>query len=82
KKLEIIKAKYPDFVKNIRVIGLMVGLEIKENGPEIVSKMIDEGFLINCTAGNVLRFLPPLVVEKQEIDYLVNALDKVLQKLV
>jgi len=44
--------------------------------------MIDEGFLINCTAGNVLRFLPPLVVEKQEIDYLVNALDKVLQKLI
>ncbi len=82
KKLEIIKAKYPDFVKNIRVIGLMVGLEIKEKGPEIVSMMIDEGFLINCTAGNVLRFLPPLVVEKQEIDYLVNALDKVLQKLI
>ena len=43
--------------------------------------MLEKGFLINCTAGNVLRFAPPLIVEKEEIDALVEALDEVFQSL-
>lgn len=80
-KLATLKVKYPDFVKEVRVIGLMVGLEIENNGSEIVGKMIDEGFLINCTADNVLRFLPPLIVQEKEIDYLINALEKVFKEI-
>jgi acetylornithine aminotransferase/acetylornithine/N-succinyldiaminopimelate aminotransferase len=79
--LDKLKTKYSDFVKDIRVIGLMVGLEVENNGPEIVSKMIDERILINCTAEKVLRFLPPLIVQEKEIDYLVQALDKIFKEI-
>ncbi|MFW6148323.1 MAG: aspartate aminotransferase family protein [Atribacterota bacterium] len=79
--LELLKKKYPDLIKEIRVIGLMVGLELEKDGPKIVKKMLDEGILINCTAENVLRFLPPLIVQEEEIDYLINALDKIFKEI-
>ena len=80
KKLEELKEKYPKFIKEARIIGLMVGLEIEKDGPEIVKKCLKKGILINCTAGNVLRFLPPLIVKEEEIDYLIEVLDKVFQR--
>lgn len=80
-KLETLKLKYPVFIKDIRVIGLMIGLEIEKDGPEVVRRMLNERLLINCTAENVLRFLPPLIVQEQEIDYLVNALDKIFEEI-
>lgn len=79
--LKTLKSKYPKLIKDVRVIGLMVGLELEKDGPEIVKKMIDEKVLINCTAENVLRFLPPLIVEEKEIDYLVNSLDKIFKEI-
>lgn len=79
KKLEELKEKYPEYIKEIRVLGLMVGLEIKKDGPEVVKKCLEKGVLINCTAGNVLRFLPPLIVKEEEIDYLIEVLDKIFR---
>lgn len=79
KKLEELKEKYPEYIKEIRVLGLMVGLEIKKDGPEVVKKCLEKGVLINCTAGNVLRFLPPLIVKEEEIDYLIEVLDKIFK---
>jgi Ornithine/acetylornithine aminotransferase len=79
KKLEELKEKYPKFIKEARIIGLMVGLEIEKDGPEIVKKCLEKGVLINCTAGNVLRFLPPLIVKEEEIDYLIEVLDKIFK---
>lgn len=78
-KLEEVRQKFPDLVRDIRVIGLMVGLEIAKEGPDIVEKMLKKGFLINCTAEKVLRFLPPLIVEENEIDLLIKALEEVLK---
>jgi len=80
KKIEELKEKYPKFIKEARIIGLMVGLEIEKDGPEVVKKCIEKGVLINCTADNVLRFLPPLIIKEEEIDYLVEVLDKVFQR--
>jgi len=80
-KLEGLKEKYPEKIEEVRVLGLMVGIELKEEGQEIVKKCLGEGVLINCTAGNVLRFLPPLIVEEKEIDYLIEILDKILKKI-
>ena len=80
-KFEELKEKYPEYIKEIRVIGLMIGLEVEKNGPEVVKKCIEEGILMNCTAGNVLRFLPPLIVEEKEIDYLMKILDKVFKDI-
>jgi len=81
KRLEELKTKYPDLVKEVRVIGLMAGLEVAQEGSTIVQKMLDEGILINCTAEKVLRFLPPLIVEKNEIDLLIRALDEAISDL-
>ena len=78
-KLEEVRQKFPDLVRDIRVIGLMVGLEIAKESPDIVEKMLKKGFLINCTAEKVLRFLPPLIVEENEIDLLIKALEEVLK---
>ena len=57
----------------------MVWMELKEEGQDILKKCLEEGVLINCAAKKVLRFLPPLIVEEKEIDYLVGILDKVFQ---
>ena len=77
-KLKGLKEKYPKKIKEIRGLGLMIGMELEEEGQKIVKKCLEEGVLINCTAKKVLRFLPPLIVEKEEIDYLINVLDRVL----
>jgi acetylornithine/succinyldiaminopimelate/putrescine aminotransferase len=42
--------------------------------------MRDEGVLVNCTAEKVLRFLPPLIVIREEIDEMIRALDRVLSR--
>jgi len=81
KKIEELKEKYPKFIKEARIIGLMVGLEIEKGGPEVVKKCLEKRVLINCTAGNVLRFLPPLIVKEEEIDYLIEVLDKIFKKI-
>ena len=80
KKIEELKEKYPKFIKEARIIGLMVGLEIEKNGPEVVKKCLEKWVLINCTAGNVLRFLPPLIVKEEEIDYLIKILDEIFKE--
>ena len=65
-----------DLIADVRGVGLMVGLELTKPGAEYVDKLREAGFLINCTAGNVLRFVPPLTITKEEIDEFVKALDE------
>ena len=79
-KLNELADKY-DFITDVRGSGLLVGLELAFEGGEIVGKMFEKGFLINCTAGNVLRFAPPLVIGEEEINALVKALDEVFAEL-
>ncbi|MBR1611058.1 MAG: aminotransferase class III-fold pyridoxal phosphate-dependent enzyme, partial [Methanobrevibacter sp.] len=68
-----------DIIADVRGKGLMVGLELTEPGAEYVDKLREAGFLINCTAGNVLRFVPPLTITKADIDVFVKALDEILE---
>ncbi|MBE6499369.1 MAG: acetylornithine transaminase [Methanobrevibacter thaueri] len=67
-----------DIIADVRGKGLMVGLELTKPGAEYVDKLRQAGFLINCTAGNVLRFVPPLIITKSEIDEFIKALDEIL----
>jgi len=69
------------FIKEVRGIGLIIGMELDREGAGIVNACIEKGFLINCTHEKVIRFVPPLIVGKKEIDLLVEALDDVLGKL-
>lgn len=79
-QLEEIKKKFP-FVKEVRGKGLILGMELTIDGSSIVKEMLRKKILINCTMGNVLRFLPPLIVAKEEVDRVVKALGEVFQRL-
>lgn len=79
-QLEEIKKKFP-FVKEVRGKGLILGMELKIDGSSIVKEMLKKKILINCTMGNVLRFLPPLIVTKEEIDRVIKTLEEVFQEL-
>jgi len=78
-KLEGLAKKY-SFVKEVRGLGLIVGMELDRPGGPIVDDCMKEGFLINCAHDTVLRFLPPLIVGKNEIDPLIETLDKVFDQ--
>ena len=67
-----------DVIAEVRGKGLMVGLELTKPGAEYVEKLREAGFLINCTADKVLRFVPPLIITKEEVDEFVKALDEIL----
>ena len=67
-----------DIIADVRGKGLMVGVELTKPGAEYVDKFREAGFLINCTADKVLRFVPPLIITKADIDEFVKALDEIL----
>ncbi|ALC15710.1 acetylornithine aminotransferase [Desulfuromonas soudanensis] len=73
-RLEELQLRYP-FVTAIRGRGLILGMELSIDGGEIVTKALQRGLLINCTVGCVLRFVPPLIVSRAEIDEMIAILD-------
>ncbi len=79
-ELREVKEKFP-FVKEVRGKGLILGMELKIEGGAIVTEMLKKKILINCTMGNVLRFLPPLIVTKGEVDRVVTALKEVFASI-
>ncbi len=58
--------------------GLMLGLELDRDCRDAVLRALEQGLVINCTAGRVLRFLPPLIIEKEHVDEAINVLQKIL----
>jgi acetylornithine aminotransferase len=65
-------------IKDVRGLGLILGVELDRPGAPMVDACTERGFLINCIQDNVLRFIPPLIVGKKEIDALIDALDEIL----
>ncbi|MEZ4524954.1 MAG: acetylornithine transaminase [Desulfobacterales bacterium] len=76
-KLQWLKARH-DCVTEVRGMGLLLGMVLKNEGAPLVKKCLEKGFLINCIQGNILRFAPPLIIRKEEIDALVQCLDEIL----
>lgn len=76
-RLRELAGRHP-VVRQVRGLGLMVGLELAVSGRPLVERCREAGLLANCTAERVLRFLPPLVVTRGEIDRAVAVLDGVL----
>jgi acetylornithine/succinyldiaminopimelate/putrescine aminotransferase len=65
-------------VKEIRGRGLIIGMEISIEGSQIVNACMDRGLLINCTGGNVLRFVPPLTITEKDVNAAVAILGEVI----
>ncbi|OGW93576.1 MAG: acetylornithine aminotransferase [Omnitrophica bacterium RIFCSPLOWO2_01_FULL_45_24] len=80
KKLEGLKKKY-HFIKEVRSVGLVIGMEVGMRGEDIYKKCLDEGLLINCAQDTILRIMPPMTVTKTDIDKAVSILDGVLSKV-
>lgn len=77
-ELRKLQEKYPDKVTDIRGCGLMLGMEVAGEGKPIVESCLANNVIVNCTAGNVIRIVPPLIISREEIDIVVAALDKAL----
>ncbi len=71
-------AKEIPIIREVRGDGLMVAAELTVPGKEIVRQAVEAGFLLNCTQEKVLRFLPPLIVERQHVDELIQGLRPIL----
>lgn len=74
------QAKLYGIVEEVRGAGMMLGMELSINAAEIADEARDQGVLIIATADTVLRFLPPLVIEKGQIDTATCVLETILQK--
>ena len=66
-KLADLKNRFP-VIEEVRGLGLMWGLQLAREGLPVVTSCREQGLLVNCTQGNVVRLLPPLVVTKEELD--------------
>ena len=76
-QLEILKDKYDSIVDH-RGMGLIQGLEFKDNPSEIVKKALDNGLVLIAAGNNTIRFVPPLIISKNDIDFLIICLNHII----
>ncbi len=69
-------------IEDVRGRGLLLGMKLEIDGAPVVKQCMQNGFLINCIQDRILRFIPPLIISKAEIDQLIACLDKILAETV
>ncbi len=79
-ELEGLKGKFP-FITEVRGIGLMIGMELSVPAGDIVKKALKRGLLLNVAQDRVLRFVPPLIVTKREVDEMIGILEGILSEM-
>jgi len=67
-----------NLVREVRGLGLMVGIELKKEASPYIEALAEEGVLALSAGPTVIRFLPPLVISREELDKVVEAVEKVL----
>lgn len=77
-QLKKLAGKYPEKIKEIRGLGLIQGMELTIPAGEIVAKALKQGIVLISAGTSVIRFVPPLVVEKKHVDQMVQVLDQIL----
>lgn len=68
------------YIKSLRGIGLHIGVEIAEEGGQLVKNALEEKLILNCTAGNVLRIMPPLNIDMEVLEEGMDILEKIILK--
>jgi len=79
-ELEGLKKKFT-IITDVRGIGLMIGMELSVPAGDIVKKGLERGVLLNVAQDRVLRFVPPLIVGKKEVDEMISVLDGILAEI-
>jgi len=74
-RLEWLKGRHA-IIEDVRGIGLLLGIKLAVEADPFVLKCMEKGFLVNCVQGSILRFVPPLIITKEEIDALIACLDE------
>ena len=67
-------------IVDVRGKGLMIGIELEKDCPNLVEKALENKLLINVTSGKVIRLLPPLIMNEKEADQVVSILTSILKK--
>lgn len=76
KELKKLTVRYSNKIKEVRGTGLMIGIELMIDPSKILANCQKEALLVNITAENVLRMLPPYIIRKSDIDFAIKALEK------
>ena len=79
-ELNKIKNQYPKIIKEIRGIGLLIGLQLFSDQTKFIKKLMDNKLLTIRGGENVIRILPPLNVNKKEIDLAISIIKKVCKE--
>ena len=79
-KLEGLKSKY-SFIEDVRGSGLMIGVQFDRPVTDILNTMVDKRIICGPAGPNVLRFLPALIVTKEQVDHVVSVLDSILGEM-
>ncbi len=75
RELGKLKRRHAHLILEVRGIGLILGLELSFSGKSVAAKMLERGFVMNCTHDTVLRFLPPYIIRKSEVRTMMAALE-------
>jgi acetylornithine/N-succinyldiaminopimelate aminotransferase len=76
-ELNKLRVQFPEVIKEVRGVGLLIGLQLHNNQTKFVQKLMDNKLLTIRAAENVIRILPPLNVKKEEIDIAIKIIRKV-----
>ncbi len=80
-ELQAFATRYPETVVEARGQGLMLGLEVREKAGELMFAAAEQGLLFNIAGGNTLRFVPPLIIQRQHVTEAMEKLDLTFQKV-
>ena len=80
-ELNSLKKKYPKIIKDVRGMGLLLGLQLFNDQTNFIKKLMENKLLTIRAADNVIRILPPLNVKKSEIDMALRIIERVCKQL-
>lgn len=80
-KLSAMRERYPNIILDLRGISMMLGLDAGEYASAIKEKAMEQGVLLNVTGGTVIRLIPPLTINSNDIDLFTDVLEKIISKL-
>lgn len=80
-ELQKLQQKFPNIISEIRGVGMMLGIKLQEKyvAADMVDKLKDRGLLLVAAGENVMRILPPLIIEEKHISEAINILEKFLE---
>ncbi|MDR2670024.1 MAG: aspartate aminotransferase family protein [Desulfovibrio sp.] len=78
-RFRAVQSACPDSIREVRGMGLMIGIELTNPGREVWEKLLQSGFILNLTQERVLRLLPPLIIEKEDLESFAVCLETILK---